>query len=115
MNDSRSASPFDRVVITNPGGLPEGTTVDELRQEGHCCREIRCPPRSFIPGIAQEKWGTGTSRMLTLCQNHGIFLSRHFLTHPDWFSVTFANNFSTDEGLLAMGFSDRQVSGSALL
>ncbi|MDO9324340.1 MAG: ATP-binding protein, partial [Methanoregula sp.] len=99
----------DRVVITNPGGLPEGMTVDELRKEGH-----RSLPRNtllaqvFYYGELLEKWGTGTSRMITLCQNHGI-PEPEFSAHPDWFSVTFAKNFYTDEQLLALGLSDRQV------
>ncbi|MFA6332760.1 MAG: helix-turn-helix domain-containing protein [Methanoregula sp.] len=99
----------DRVVITNPGGLMEGMTVDELRQEGH-----RSLPRNtllaqiFYYGELLEKWGTGTSRMITLCQNHGI-PEPEFSAHPDWFSVTFAKNFYTNERLLARGLSDRQV------
>ena len=99
----------DRVVITNPGGLPEGMTVEELRQEGH-----RSLPRNmllaqvFYYGELLEKWGTGTSRMITLCQNHGI-PEPEFSAHPDWFSVTFAKDFYTDERLLARGLSDRQV------
>ena len=70
----------DCVVITNPGGLPEGMTVDELRQERH-----RSLPRNtllaqvFYYGELLEKWGTGTSRMITLCQNHGI-------PEPEFFS-----------------------------
>jgi len=99
----------DRVVITNPGGLTGGMTVDELRQEGH-----RSLPRNtllaqvFYYGELLEKWGTGTSRMITLCQNHGI-PEPEFSAHPDWFSVTFDKEFYTDERLLAMGLSDRQV------
>jgi ATP-dependent DNA helicase RecG len=99
----------DHVVITNPGGLPDGMTVDELRQEGH-----RSLPRNtllaqvFYYGELLEKWGTGTSRMIMLCQNHGI-PEPEFSAHPDWFSVTFAKNFYTDEKLLALGLSDRQL------
>jgi len=99
----------DPVVITNPGGLTGGMTVDELRQEGH-----RSLPRNtllaqvFYYGELLEKWGMGTSRMITLCQNHGI-PEPEFSAHPDWFSVTFAKDFYTDERLLALGLSDRQV------
>jgi ATP-dependent DNA helicase RecG len=99
----------DRVVITNPGGLTGGMTVEELRQEGH-----RSLPRNtllaqvFYYGELLEKWGTGTSRMISLCQDHGI-PEPEFSAHPDWFSVTFAKDFYTDERLLAMGLSDRQV------
>jgi len=46
--------------------------------------------------------------MITPCQNHGI-PEPEFSAHPDWFSVTFAKDFYTDERLFAMGLSDRQV------
>jgi ATP-dependent DNA helicase RecG len=46
--------------------------------------------------------------MITLCRNHGI-PEPEFSAHPDWFSVTFAKDFSTDEQLLALGLSDRQL------
>jgi ATP-dependent DNA helicase RecG len=99
----------DCVVSTNPGGLPEGMTVDELRREGH-----HSLPRNTL--LAQvfyfvellEKWGTGTSRGITLCQNHGI-PEPEFSAHPDWFSVTFAKDFYTIEKLRALGLSDRQI------
>jgi ATP-dependent DNA helicase RecG len=91
-----------------PGGLPEGMTVDELRPEGH-----RSLPRNtllaqvFYYGELLEKWGTGTSRMITLCQNHGI-PEPEFSAHPDWFCVTFTKDFYPSERLLALGLSDRQ-------
>ncbi|MDO9325429.1 MAG: ATP-binding protein [Methanoregula sp.] len=84
-------------------------TVDELRQKKH-----RSMPRNtllaqvFYYGELLETWGTGTSRMITLCQGHGI-PEPEFSSHPDWFSVTFDKNFYTDERLLALGLSDRQV------
>jgi len=99
----------DRVVITNPGSLPEGMTVDELKREGH-----RSLPRNallaqvFYYGELLEKWGTGTSRMIALCRKHGI-PEPEFSAHPDWFSVTFTKDLYTDERLLALGLSDRQV------
>jgi len=95
-------------MLTNPGGLPEGMTVDELRQKRH-----RSLPRNtllsqvFYYGELLEKWGTGTSRMILSVKTTG-FLSRSFF-HPDWFSVTFDKDFYTDERLLALGLSDRQV------
>jgi ATP-dependent DNA helicase RecG len=46
--------------------------------------------------------------MIMLCRKKGI-PEPEFSAHPDWFSVTFAKDFYTDERLLAIGFSDRQV------
>jgi hypothetical protein len=46
----------DCVVITNPGGLPEGMTVDELRQEGHSLlpRNTLLAQVFYYGGIAGE-------------------------------------------------------------
>jgi ATP-dependent DNA helicase RecG len=99
----------NQIVIINPGSLPEGMTVEELKREKH-----RSLPRNtllaqvFYYGELLEKWGTGTSRMIALCQEHGI-PEPEFSAHPDWFSVTFAKDFYTDERLLALGLSVRQV------
>jgi ATP-dependent DNA helicase RecG len=99
----------ERVVITNPGTLPEGITVDELKLEGH-----PSVPRNsllaqvFYYGEMLEKWGTGTSRMISLCRNQGI-LEPEFIANPDSFSVTFSKDIYAPERLLALGLSERQV------
>lgn len=77
----------DRLVISNPGGLPEALTVSDL------FREHRSFPRN--PAIAQtlyftqliEKWGTGTIRMRNACQNEGA-PDPEFEARPDEFLVT---------------------------
>ena len=61
----------DRLVISNPGGLPEDLTVGDLLKEHNSF------PRN--PAIAQtvyytrliEKWGTGTLRMRNACRAEG--------------------------------------------
>jgi ATP-dependent DNA helicase RecG len=99
----------DRILITNPGTLPNGITVDDLKREGH-----RSMPRNtllaqvFYYGELLEKWGTGTSRMIALCRKHGI-PDPEFSAHPDWFSVTFTEDPYAEERLLALGLSERQV------
>lgn len=99
----------ERVVISNPGTLPEGITVDELKLEGH-----PSVPRNsllaqvFYYGEMLEKWGTGTSRMISLCRNQGI-LEPEFVAKPDSFSVTFSKDIYAPERLLALGLSERQV------
>ena len=99
----------DHVVITNPGGLPDGITVDELKRERH-----RSLPRNtllaqvFYYGELLEKWGTGTSRMIALCREQKI-LEPEFSSQPDFFTVTFAKDIYTKEHLLALGLSERQI------
>lgn len=99
----------ERVVITNPGTLPDGMTVEELKTEGH-----RSMPRNsllaqvFYYGELLEKWGTGTSRMISLCRAQGI-LEPEFSAKPDSFSVTFSKDIYATERLVALGLSERQV------
>jgi len=99
----------DRVVITNPGTLPEGITVDELKREGH--RSIlrnTLLAQVFYYSELLEKWGTGTSRMIALCRKHGI-LEPEFSANPDSFSVIFSKDIYANERLVALGLSERQV------
>lgn len=100
----------DRVVITNPGTLPDGITVDELRREGH-----RSLPRNsllaqiFYYGELLEKWGTGTSRMIALCRKQAGIFDPEFTAFPDSFTVTFSKDLYAKERLTVLGLSDRQV------
>ena len=99
----------ERVVITNPGTLPEGITVDELKHEGHPSI-LRNPllAQVFYYGELLEKWGTGTSRMIALCRKHGI-PEPEFSAKPDSFGVTFSKNFYVNDRLVALGLSERQM------
>jgi Predicted transcriptional regulator containing an HTH domain and an uncharacterized domain shared with the mammalian protein Schlafen len=99
----------NRIVITNPGTLPEGITVEDLKRKRH-----RSVPRNtllaqvFYYGELLEKWGTGTSRMIALCRRHGI-PEPEFSAYPNWFSVTFTKDLYAHDRLLALGLSERQV------
>jgi len=99
----------ERVVIMNPGTLPDGMTVEELKREGH-----RSMPRNsllaqvFYYGELLEKWGTGTSRMISLCRIQGI-LEPEFTAKPDSFSVAFSKDIYATERLVALGLSERQI------
>ena len=77
----------DRLVISNPGGLPETLTVSDLFKEHNSF------PRN--PAIAQtiyytrliEKWGTGTIRMRNACRAEGS-PDPEFEARPNEFVVT---------------------------
>ncbi len=100
---------MERKGVANPGSLPDGITVEELRCEHH-----RSLPRNallaqvFYYGELLEKWGTGTSRMIALCRKRGI-PEPDFSAHPDWFSVTFTKDNYTEGRLIALGLSGKQV------
>lgn len=77
----------DRLVISNPGGLPENLTVSDLVKEHNSF------PRN--PAVAQtvyytrliEKWGTGTLRMRNACRAEGA-PDPEFEARPKEFIVT---------------------------
>lgn len=77
----------DRLVISNPGSLPEALTVSDLFKEHNSF------PRN--PAIAQtiyytqliEKWGTGTIRMRNACRAEGA-PDPEFEARPNEFFVT---------------------------
>lgn len=98
----------DEVIISNPGALPEGLTIEDLKQEEHDSL-----PRN--PLIAQifyyaslvERWGSGTTRMIHACQAQGL-PDPEFTTKSHQFKITF-RQYLTDKDLLAKGLNSRQV------
>lgn len=99
----------DRVMISNPGALPEGLTVEELRQETH--RSILRNPllaQAFYYASLIEKWGTGTTRMMAMCREHGL-PEPEFASEGSWFQVTFRKDPYTEERLRELGISERQI------
>ncbi len=83
----------DRLVISNPGSLPEALTVSDLFKEHNSF------PRN--PAIAQtiyytqliEKWGTGTIRMRNACRAEGA-PDPEFEARPSEFIVTLRKSVS---------------------
>lgn len=99
----------DRVAISNPGGLPEDMTVEELKREFH--RSVLRNPllaQVFYYANLIEKWGSGTWRMIELCREQGL-PEPEFRADPNWFYTIFAKDPYTEERLRQMGLSERQV------
>lgn len=105
----------DQVVITNPGGLPQGVTVEELKRERHPSIQ-RNPLLAQVFYYAQlvEKWGTGTSRMIQMCLRHGL-PAPEFEDEGSWFQIAFTKDPYTQERLVQMGLSDRQIQAILLV
>lgn len=99
----------DRMVISNPGGLPAGMTVSDLLMEPH-----NSLPRN--PILAQvcyyaelvEQWGSGTIRMRTACRTHGL-PDPVFHSTATNFTVTLRKDDLSDERLLQIGMNGRQI------
>lgn len=63
----------DRLVVSNPGGLLPGVTIEALRQSPH--RSERRNPLVAATLFADywvERYGTGTTRMIELCRAAGL-------------------------------------------
>ena len=96
----------DRMEVWNPGMLPQDLSVDTLFTDH--------PSRPRNPKIAQvlhrariiEHWGTGTLRMLALCQKSGIKLE--FLSEQGLFIVRFIKPETKAQQLTEVKLNDRQ-------
>ena len=61
----------DRIEIENPGLLPFGLTIDEIRQGVSRLRN-RVIGRVFHELRLIEQWGSGIQRMTSACQDAGL-------------------------------------------
>lgn len=99
----------DRVVVSSPGGLPEGITLEELKEPRHASiqRNPRLAQTFYYAGLV-ERWGTGTTRIAEACRERGL-PEPTFETSTGRFTVTFLQDPYTEERLKEEGLSDRQV------
>lgn len=99
----------DRLLIWNPGGLPEGVSLEDLRKPVH--PSVRRNPllaEAFFQMGLIERWGTGTTRILELCRTQGL-PEPEFVAQPEAFQVNFFKDLYTPERLRAWGLNERQV------
>jgi len=105
----------DRLQIWNPGGLPEGIRIDQLREPEH--PSIPRNPllsRAFYYAGLIEHWGTGTTRILELCKAQGL-PEPEFVEQSESFKVVFLKDPYTPERLRRMGLNERQIRIVAIL
>lgn len=99
----------ERLTIWNPGNLPTGIRVEDLKKPEH--PSVRRNPlladAFFYAGLI-ERWGTGTTRIVRLCHEGGL-LEPEFVAEPFSFQVLFLKDPYTPERLRARGLNERQV------
>ncbi len=101
----------DRIEIWNPGGLPPGVVVDDLRTRPHAS----VPRNGLLANAAYvarlfEGWGTGTTRIIESCRNAGL-PDPVFNEASSGFSVTLAaerRNVLALEKIAVLDLSERQ-------
>jgi len=80
---------FDnRLEVWNPGSLPGNLTVEMLRKDHQSKPRNELIARCFYLIKYIEQWGTGTNRMIKLCQKAGL-PGLEFLELTDSFVVIF--------------------------
>ena len=99
----------DRMQISNPGGLPDGLTVEDLYQSPHDTLP-RNPILAQICYYADlvEHWGSGTLRMIEACREQGM-PKPEFVSTPTGFSVTLRKDELSDAHLRQLGMNERQI------
>jgi ATP-dependent DNA helicase RecG len=99
----------DRLQFWNPGRLPPGIRLDQLRAPNH--PSVPRNPliaRCFYFASLIEHWGTGTTRIIEWCRGQDL-PEPEFVEDPGGFRVAFLKDPYTPERLRAMGLNDRQV------
>ncbi len=95
--------------IWNPGGLPEGIRIGQLREPEH--PSVPRNPllsRTFYYAGLIEHWGTGTTRILELCKAQGL-PEPEFVEQSGSFKVVFLKDPYTPERLYKLGLNERQI------
>ncbi|OGV66337.1 MAG: hypothetical protein A2498_15315 [Lentisphaerae bacterium RIFOXYC12_FULL_60_16] len=78
----------DRLEIWNPGELPAGMTVDDLRREHESKPRNRLIANAFFLIKYVEQFGTGTRRIIDDCRSKGL-PEPEFKVRPGTFIATF--------------------------
>jgi ATP-dependent DNA helicase RecG len=99
----------DYISIWNPGGLPIGTTLEDLFDPSHPSN-----PRNRL--IAQvfydigeiEGYGTGIQRIINACKEAGLPIPE-FKEVFGGFQVIFRKDIYTEEYLKSLGLNERQI------
>ena len=97
----------DRIEIWNPGRLPEGWTVEKLKEEHDSIPKNPLIANQFFLIKLIEKWGTGTNDMINECINWGLPEPEFEFTGTS-LVVTFRKAKLSEEILQALRLNERQ-------
>ena len=98
----------DRIEVWNPGSLPEGWTVEKLKQKHESIPKNPLIADQFFLIKFIEKWGTGTIEMVRRCVEWGLPEPEFEFTGTSLI-VTFRKTELTDEFLRIFGLNERQI------
>ncbi|MFQ6119683.1 MAG: RNA-binding domain-containing protein [Methanosarcinales archaeon] len=96
----------DRIEFWNPGGLPEGLTIEKLKVKHESIPINPLIAKLFFLIKYIEQWGTGTNKMIKQCLEHGL-LEPEFEETGSSFIVTFRKS-NINNGILEIKLNERQ-------
>ncbi|MDD5702889.1 MAG: ATP-binding protein, partial [Dehalococcoidales bacterium] len=100
---------FDHgLEVWNPGTLPAGLTVDDLRRNHESKPRNKLIARVFFLIRYIEQFGTGTGRMIEECRMAGI-PEPEFESRAGSFRVLFQKTVSLEERLAELKLNKRQL------
>jgi ATP-dependent DNA helicase RecG len=98
----------DSINVWNPGGLPQGLSVDDLyKPHPSILRNKGIGAVLYDMGYI-EQWGSGMERMRRACLEANLPEPR-FEEYQGGFGVTFSKDIYSPDKLQAMGLNERQV------
>lgn len=102
---------FDgRLEVLNPGGLPAGLTVDDLRNPHESKPRNKLVADAFFLIKYIEQFGTGIGRMIEECRRAGA-PEPQFECRPESFHIVFQKPVSLEARLAGLKLSERQLKG----
>ena len=97
----------DRMEIWNPGGLPSGITVGQLKKRHHSLPRNPLIARAFFLIKYAEEVGTGTNKLVEWCREWGL-PEPEFEDTGSALVMTFVHPFVTESKIQATRLNERQ-------
>jgi ATP-dependent DNA helicase RecG len=98
----------DRLEVWNPGGLPPGLSIEDLKRPHESKPRNKLIARCFFLIKYIEQFGTGTGRMLQDCRDAGV-PEPEFESSADSFRIVFRRAVSPREVLSELNLSSRRT------
>lgn len=106
---------FDNsLVVSNPGGLPSGLSVENLKGPHESMPRNKLVADTFFLIKYIEQFGTGTRRMIKDCRDASI-PDPEFESGGDSFRVVFRKAVPLEQRLTGLKMNDRQLAGLTFL
>jgi ATP-dependent DNA helicase RecG len=98
----------DRLEVSNPGGLPAGMTVEDLKKPHESRPRNKLVADAFFLIKYIEQFGTGIRRIINDCREAGV-PEPEFESRGDAFRTVFRKIISAELRFAGLGLNERQI------